>query len=84
MGLNQSEWSAFDLLGCLNPRAGEFDRILHADLVLGVDANAAIVNQPFVLQGLEHAGHGFLAAIIVQHFLAQPLRVGMQQAGENF
>ncbi|MNH41340.1 hypothetical protein D3C79_1028250 [compost metagenome] len=57
---------------------------MHADLVITTHYHAAVVDQACFLQCLQHAGHRFLTAVVVQHFLAQPFRVRMQQAGKHF
>jgi hypothetical protein len=43
-----------------------------------------ILDKPTVLQEGQDTGNLLLAAVVIQNLLAQTVRVGVQQAGEDF
>lgn len=77
-------YSGFGLSRGFDTRCRQLDRVVHADLLVTAHDHAAVVNQAGLLQRLQYVSHRLLTAVVVQHFLAQPLRMRMQQAGKDF
>jgi hypothetical protein len=68
----------------INAGGAQFDRVFQRTLAFGRVFDAAVVNQPGLLQVFKGVGNGVFPPVIVQHLFAQAGGVSVQQSGQDF
>ena len=72
------------MLGSHDSGGTQFYGVLKRAIPVGRAVNATVMNQSGLLQMLKGVRNCVLPSVVVQNFLTQACRVGMQQSGQDF